>query len=121
MSGRGTGTVSVGPCEERLAQAQATLNSLIAQAKAAEADLTRLYHEYIELLRQMNVSPERLKAEQAVPSGAVAGMTAVADLQESVEGAGPERRTPVVMSSVTALQRRASQLSERVDRLEAKA
>lgn len=104
-------------CEEDLTRAQTTLNDLIGTAKLAEGDLARLYNEYIDLLRQMSVSPERLKAEQAIPSGAVSGAAGVADL---TGGPMPESRPATGASPVTLLQKRVAALGERVSRLEAK-
>lgn len=107
-------------CEDDLARAQATLNDLIGSSKLAADDLTRLYNDYINLLQQMNVSPERLKAEQAIPSGAVSGAAGVADLTGGRGSAMPESRPATGASPVTLLQKRAVDLSDRLSRLEAK-
>ena len=107
-------------CEEDLARAQTTLNDLLGSSRLAADDLTSLYNEYIGLLQRMNVSPERLKAEQAIPSGAVSGAAGVADLTGGGGNALPESRPATGASPVTLLQRKAVELGDRLSRLEAK-
>jgi hypothetical protein len=106
-------------CEDDLARAQTTLNDLMGSSRLAADDLTRLYNEYMDLLQRLNVSPERLKAEAAIPSGAVSGAAGVADLTGNAV-ALPESRPAAGASPVTLLQKRAAALGERVSRLEAK-
>lgn len=107
-------------CEEELARAQTTLADLVRAGKMAESDLLQLYTEYIDLLRQLDVSPERLKAEEAIPSGALYGAAWVADLGRGGGDALPETRPSSGASPVTLLQKQAAALGERVSRLEAK-